>query len=145
MSFTAAARALNLTKGAVSYQIAQLESELGFKVFERRHRGIALTSRGRELYRAARASFGALDQEIARLQGTGSERITVGMSTYFASRWLSPRLMRFITDHSGVGLRIQPMINLLDLETENIDLAIRWGKGDWTDMKIELRDRPARQ
>ncbi len=33
LSFTAASNELNLTKGAVSYQINRLESELGFKVF----------------------------------------------------------------------------------------------------------------
>jgi DNA-binding transcriptional LysR family regulator len=59
------------------------------------------------------------------------------MSTYFASRWLSPRLMTFIAGHPRIGLRLQPLIDLIDLRAENIDMAIRWGKGDWRDLEIE--------
>jgi DNA-binding transcriptional LysR family regulator len=59
------------------------------------------------------------------------------MATYFASRWLSPRLMTFISTHPRIALRLQPLIDLIDLRTHNIDMAIRWGKGDWTDLEIE--------
>jgi DNA-binding transcriptional LysR family regulator len=64
-------------------------------------------------------------------------RITVGMSTYFASRWLSPRLMTFTADHPKAGLRLQPLVDLVDLQAHGIDMAIRWGRGDWTDTEIE--------
>ncbi len=137
LSFTAAAGELNLTKGAVSYRINRLETELGFPVFTRRHRGIALTEKGEKLWRASQAAFRDLDREIAELQDEGRGRITIGMATYFASRWLSPRLMTFITGHPRIALRLQPLIDLIDLRTHNIDMAIRWGKGDWTDMEIE--------
>jgi len=62
------------------------------------------------------------------------------MATYFASRWLSPRLMHFITVHPDIGLRIQPLIELMDLRFNELDLAIRWGKGDWyeADFEVEL-------
>ena len=63
--------------------------------------------------------------------------VTLGVSTYFASRWLSPRLMAFTDAHRKVRLRIQPMVDLFDLEREGIDVAIRWGKGGWTDMRCE--------
>ncbi|MCP4328647.1 MAG: LysR family transcriptional regulator [Alphaproteobacteria bacterium] len=137
LSFTAAANELNLTKGAISYQIGRLEGELGFRVFERRPRGIVLTEKGRKLWQASHAAFRDLDREIAALKGEGPGRITIGMSTYFASRWLSPRLMTFIADNPRIGLRLQPLIDLIDLRTQGIDMAIRWGKGDWTDMVIE--------
>ncbi len=138
LSFTAAAHELSLTKGAVSYQINRLETELGFKVFARRNRGIALTEKGRMLWRAAQLAFHDLDREIAGLREEDPGRITIGLSTYFASRWLSPRLMTFMAGHPRIGLRLQPLIDLIDLRTEDIDMAIRWGKGDWTDMEIEL-------
>lgn len=137
LSFTAAANDLNLTKGAVSYQIKRLEQELGFPVFARQPRGIVLTEKGKKLWHASQAAFRDLDREIAGLQEEGPERITIGMSTYFASRWLSPRLMTFIAGHPRVGLRLQPLVDLIDLRAQNIDMAIRWGKGDWTDMEIE--------
>lgn len=138
LSFTAAAAELNLTKGAISYQVGRLERELGFPVFTRRHRGIDLTEKGEDLWHASRAAFRDLERKIAALRQEGPGRITIGMSTYFASRWLSPRLMTFTAGHPGVGLRLQPLIDLIDLGTQNIDMAIRWGKGEWRDLEFEL-------
>ncbi|MDJ0955917.1 MAG: LysR substrate-binding domain-containing protein [Arenicellales bacterium] len=138
LSFTAAADELSLTKGAVSYQIKRLERELGFQVFTRQHGSIVLTEKGKRLWHSSQAALNGLEQDIAQLRDTAPERITIGMSTYFASRWLSPRLMVFMTHHPQIGLRIQPLIDLIDLKTENVDMAIRWGNGKWTDMEIEL-------
>ena len=138
LSFTAAANELHLTKGAVSYQINRLESELGFKVFTRRASGIALTEKGKRLWHTAEAAFLSIEQELSHLSQDNSARITIGLSTYFASRWLSPRLMRFITQHPSIGLRLQPMVDLTDLQTHNIDMTIRWGQGDWSDGETEL-------
>jgi DNA-binding transcriptional LysR family regulator len=137
LSFTKAAAELNLTKGAVRYQIGQLEQELGFDVFARRHRALALTEKGRRLWHVAEAAFRDLEREIAELRDGAPGKITIGMSTYFASRWLSPRLMTFTAHNPRVGLRLQPMIDLFDLGAHQIDLAIRWGHGRWTDMVIE--------
>lgn len=137
-SFTSAAEELNLTKGAVSYQIRRLEDDLGFAVFERQHRGVILTDKGAILWRAARELLHAFEREVAELRDDATAQITIGMTTYFASRWLSPRLMRFITTHPKTGLRLQPLIDLINLRAQNIDMAIRWGTGDWTDMEVEL-------
>jgi DNA-binding transcriptional LysR family regulator len=137
LSFTKAAAELNLTKGAVSYQIARLEQALGFLVFQRQQRALWLTERGRRLWHVSEVAFRDLEQEIAELREAVPGRITVGMSTYFASRWLSPRLMTFTAKHPKIGLRLQPLVDLVDLGAHHIDLAIRWGKGEWTDLEIE--------
>ena len=137
LNFTAAAEELNLSKGAVSYQIARLEQELGFPVFRREHRGVALTEKGRELWHLSQSAFRDLEREIARLREMSEDSITIGTSTYFAARWLSPRLMSFMEAHPQIRLRIQPMIDLIDVRSEPIDMAIRWGRGDWRDMVIE--------
>ena len=136
-SVTAAAEELHLTKGAVSYQIGRLEGELGFPVFSRDGRGLALTERGKTLWQTARTAFQSLEQEIGRLREAEPWRITIGLATYFASRWLSPRLMTFIDGHPQVALRLQPLVDLIDLRAHDIDLAIRWGAGDWRDLVIE--------
>ena len=136
-SFSAAAEVLNLTKGAVSYQIKGLEDELGFALFQRMPRGIELTAQGQELLGTARDMFDTVDSKISTLRHHETRNLTIGMSTYFASRWLSPRLMQFMTRHPDIRLRVQPMIDLVDLKGEGVDLAIRWGRGHWTDMEIE--------
>jgi len=140
MNMGIAAEKLNLTKGAVSYQIQQLEGELGFRVFSRLKRNLALTDKGAELLQVALPLFDRLERKILSLRQLSGDRITIGMATYFASRWLSPRLMHFITEHPDIGLRIQPLIDLMDLRSHELDLAIRWGKGDWfeKDFEVEL-------
>ena len=136
-SLTAASETLHLTKGAVGYQINRLEDALGFKVFERSRKGIVLTEKGRKLWHISQAAFHDLEGQIEALRADGRSRITIGVSTYFASRWLSPRLMTFMADNPNVGLRLLPLVDLIDLRSEPVDIAIRWGKGDWTDLHIE--------
>jgi DNA-binding transcriptional LysR family regulator len=58
------------------------------------------------------------------------------MSSYFASRWLSPRLMSFMQLYPDIQLRVQPMTQLFDLERQGVDVAIRWGNGAWDDVEI---------
>ena len=138
LSFTAAAAELNLTKGAVSYQIKQLERELNFALFDRVHQGIVLTEKGGRLRDVAQSSFDDIEQNIAAIGQQQISEITVGASTYFASRWLASRLMTFISDNPAVRLRLQPVIGLGDLKAEKLDLMIRWGKADWDDAETEL-------
>jgi len=140
LNMSSAARELNLTKGAVSYQIQQLEGELAFAVFSRSRRKLALTERGADLLPLAQETLLNLERRIIDLRRQNRDRITIGMATYFASRWLSPRLMHFITAWPDIGLRIQPLIDLMDLRSNELDLAVRWGKGDWneTDFDTEL-------
>ena len=133
LNMGAAAEELNLTKGAISYQIQQLEAELGFDVFSRSKRKLSLTEKGSNLLQVCRTLFDNVEREIVALRQQNRDRITIGMATYFASRWLSPRLMHFITEHPEIGLRIQPLVDLMDLRANDLDLAVRWGKGEWDD------------
>ncbi len=136
-SFSDAAESLNMTKGAISYQIKSLEENLALKLFERYSRGVELTPNGRRLLNASLSHYREVETELARLRGTVDQSLTVGMSSYFASRWLSPRLMTFMQKHPDIQLRIQPMTQVFDLERQGVDLAIRWGDGDWDDVEVE--------
>jgi len=138
LNMGSAASELNLSKGAVSYQVRQLEAELGFQVFSRNKRKLALTGRGSDLLRLCDQLFDSVERSIADLRQLEHTHITIGMATYFASRWLSPRLMRFITEHTDIGLRIQPLIDLMDLRNNALDLAVRWGKGDWREPAYQV-------
>lgn len=143
-SLSSAAEHLHLTKGALSHQIKRLEDTLGFTVFERHARGITLSTKGRELFDVAQHSFKELDNAIEAITNDLSQPLTIGVTTYFASRWLSPRLTGFMQAHPDIRLRIQPMINLLDFAGEEVDLAIRWGDGQWNDCQIKpLMNYPA--
>ena len=140
-----AANELCVTKGALSHQIKNLEAELEFDLFKRSSKGIELTESGRSFLATCQSAFGQIEQKARELHPVHAARtLTVGTSTYFASRWLSSRLMEFIRKHPDIRLRIQPMIDLFNIQEQGIDLAIRWGDGRWDDCHIEkLFDCPA--
>jgi DNA-binding transcriptional LysR family regulator len=136
-SFSSAAEELHLTKGAVSHQIRQLEAGLEFDLFKRLPRGISIAPKGRDLLAATQSAFEGVEKKINELRLSRSRTLTIGVTTYFASRCLSPRLMDFMRAHPDIRLRVQPMIDLHNLKAEGVDLAIRWGNGAWSDVKIE--------
>lgn len=136
-SLSSAAERLNITKGALSHQVKRLEDELGFSVFERYPRGIRLSKKGAVLLEAATQAFGQIEASVDLLTETSDQTLTIGVTTYFASRWLSPRLMDFMHHYPDIRLRIDPMIDLLNFAGEEVDIAIRWGNGKWKDCEIE--------
>lgn len=130
-SFSAAAETQNMTKGAISYQIKTLETALGLSLFQRSTRGVSLTRKGERVLATCQARYEEIEAELQELKGSSSKSLTVGVSTYFAARWLSQRLMTFMQQHQDIQLRIQPMIQFSNREMQDVDLAIRWGKGQW--------------
>lgn len=136
-NLAAASEELCLTKGALSQQIKGLEEELGFRLFVRSSRGIELTEKGRILLNSCQTGFAQIEHQAKVLRSGPDDTLTIGTTTYFASRWLSPRLMNFIRLHPKVKLLIQPTIETGDLEANDVDLAIRWGTGGWTDHPTE--------
>ncbi len=136
-SFSEAADILNMTKGAISYQIKTLENDLGIRLFDRNSRGVSLSQSGQDLLETCRTDFEDIEAKLLQLQKPAPQTLTIGMSTYFASRWLSPRLMTFMQMYPEIQLRIQPIVNPFDLKSQGIDLAIRWGNGCWSDVEIE--------
>jgi LysR family glycine cleavage system transcriptional activator len=140
LSFTAAARALNVTQTAVSHQIRSLESELGVVLFRRTPRRLTLTPAGEAWAGELRAVFTRLQALNQRLRERAhSERPVVALSTVpsFGSRWLVPRLGRFLDRHPEVDLRISASEQLVDFARDSVDLGIRFGSGRYPDLSCE--------
>jgi LysR family glycine cleavage system transcriptional activator len=126
LSFTRAAAELFLTQSAVSRQIQALEEFLGVTLFERRHKALALTDAGRAYFRTVGPVLDELREATRRLRETRSGHVlTVTTTISFASMWLVPRLARWRKAHPGIDVRITATHDVLDLEREGIDLAIR--------------------
>jgi LysR family glycine cleavage system transcriptional activator len=138
-SFTRAAMELSLTQGAISYQVRHLEADLGIALFKRSARQVSLTAEGQSLYRTTHRLFRELEDEIHHIApGQDQLILTVSVSTYFVTRWLSQRLGDFLNRHPEITLRLQHSVNDPDFTVEDVDLAIRWGKGDWPGSESEL-------
>ncbi len=137
-SFTAAAAELNLTSGAISYQIRALEAHLGFALFERLPRGVRLTSMGVAYLPPVRKAFEELADSTVGLFG-GSERtqITVHAPVSLAALWLAPRLPAFRLANPLIDVRLASVIWDNAVLDEATDLEIRYGTGHWHGYRSE--------
>jgi LysR family glycine cleavage system transcriptional activator len=137
-SFTAAAAELNLTSGAISYQIRALEAHLGFALFERLPRGVKLTPMGVAYLPPVRKAFEELADSTVGLFG-GSERmqITVHAPVSLAALWLAPKLPAFSAANPTVDVRLSSVIWDNAVADEATDLEIRYGWGQWHGYRSE--------
>jgi len=137
-SFTAAAAELNLTSGAISYQIRALETHLGFALFERLPRGVKLTPMGVAYLPPVRKAFEELADSTVGLFGS-SERmqITVHAPVSLAALWLAPRLPAFNIDNPSIDVRLSSVIWDNAVLDEATDLEIRYGAGHWHGYRSE--------
>lgn len=132
LSFTQAATELNVTQTAISHQIRRLEQELGAPLFVRRNRTLALTAVGAEYLPAIRAAFQDLHLATDRLRGRGADRVlTISSLASFAAKWLLPRLAEFQEREPTIDVRITTSTDLVDFRRDNVDAAIRYGRGRW--------------
>ncbi|MEM7173469.1 MAG: LysR substrate-binding domain-containing protein, partial [Pseudomonadota bacterium] len=112
-----------------SYQIRQLEQNLGTSLFHRRVRQVSLSKEGAALFAVCDRLFRDLSDELASFSAAANNPVlTIAVSTYVATRWLSPRLRGFFEDQGHVTLRLQHSVNAPDFALEDVDVAIRWGK-----------------
>jgi DNA-binding transcriptional LysR family regulator len=135
-SFKAAAEALHITASAVSHRIAGLEKTLGERLFERGPRGVVLARAGRELAAATGRAFGDLSRAITR-HAAGSRRLRVSAVPIFASHWLLPRLGQFLSRHPEIELQVEASPRMADMEAGLVDVALRYGEGNWPDVSAE--------
>jgi LysR family glycine cleavage system transcriptional activator len=140
LSFTRAARELCVTQTAISHQVQKLEDELGVSLFHRAPRRITLTAEGRAWAAELAEIFSRLEAVNQRLrERTRSERPTVSVSVIpsFGSRWLVPRLGKFLDGHPDVDIRISSSEALVDFSIEPFDLGIRYGFGRYPGCAVE--------
>jgi LysR family glycine cleavage system transcriptional activator len=126
LSFTRAAGELFLTQSAVSRQIQALEAFVGVDLFERRHKALALTEAGQAYYRTVAQTLDQLREATRRLRESRTGHVlTVTTTVSFAALWLVPRLSHFRKAHPHVDVRITATHEVVDLEREGVDVAIR--------------------
>jgi LysR family transcriptional regulator, glycine cleavage system transcriptional activator len=127
LSFTAAAAELFLTQSAVSRQIKGLEEQVGVQLFVRRNRGLTLTEAGVALQRTASAALAQLADTMERIKATEPEStLNVTASVALSALWLVPHLPRFRRLRPDIDVRLSATSDLLDLERERIDVAVRY-------------------
>lgn len=140
LSFTRAAEELHVTQSAISHQIRHAEELWGFKLFEKRGRGLVLTEAGHALVPIVRDFIRRITGTIEDL--TEKESAPVGLRLTllqsFAFKWLVPRLGNFNRDHPDIDIWISTTDELFDYDAESADVGIRLGYGNWDNLYEEL-------
>lgn len=138
LSFTLAASELNVTQTAISHQIRRLEEELGIRLFIRQNRALALTPEARDYLPGVRAAFNDLRLATDRLLRKDDDKVlTVSTLASLAAKWLLPRLTDFQEQHPGIDVRITTSTSLVDFQRDNVDAAIRYGRGQWPGLRAD--------
>ncbi|MBT4289119.1 MAG: transcriptional regulator GcvA [Deltaproteobacteria bacterium] len=137
LSFTHAGEELFITQAAVSQQIKHLEGQLGFKLFYRMTRKLALTEDGERLAAVVTKSLSDIKdciEDILLEETNGS--ITISTIPSLAMRWIIPRLGNFRKIHPNIQLKIHADERMVDFKAYNIDLAIRYGTGNYPNFHV---------
>jgi len=138
LSFTLAATELNVTQTAISHQIRRLEEELGIRLFVRQNRALALTPEARDYLPGVRAAFNDLRLATDRLLRRDDDKVlTLSTLASLAAKWLLPRLTDFQEQHPGIDVRITTSTSLVDFQRDNVDAAIRYGRGQWPGLRAD--------
>lgn len=134
LSFTEAARELNVTQPAVSRQIRDLEKSLGFPLFVRRHRALDLTPKGRQMATTLTQSIEHIVSTWQDIQGnTTPTQLHVSAYVAFSNLWLAPRLPLFRVENPELSVFVDTQDHDPDLRRTDFDLALRFGAGQWPD------------
>lgn len=137
----AAAEELHLTHSAVSQQIRLLEEQLGFQLFERIGRRVALNAAGAALLRTVAPALEQIDEGVlaarAASAGHGDDILRVSTLPSFAQRWLLPRMAAWRERHPQIALDLHTSQQLVDLHRDGFHAALRTGAGPWRGLEAE--------
>jgi len=139
-----AAQELNVTPGAVSQQVKALEARFGVELLERGNREVKLSAHGLRLFGKLAPGFEQIDAAVQLFEDRrpGPRSLVVSTTPSFAACWLTPRLGRFATLHPEIEIRIETSVQLADMTSGMVDVAIRHGSGDYPGLDATLLFMP---
>jgi DNA-binding transcriptional LysR family regulator len=133
LSFTLAARELNLTQSAISKQVAQLERQLQRSLFRRVRRRLQLTPEGSLYLQEVRKILAHVEMSTRQIVSYAGRNEVLRVATLptFGARWLIPRLNGFRHRHPSIFLDMCNKLEPFDLLGEAADVAFSFGHGAW--------------
>jgi LysR family glycine cleavage system transcriptional activator len=130
-SYSRAAAELNVTHGAISHRIRELEERLQLRLFQRVGHNMEPTREAVTLLAQVRQAIATLQltfPDKARRQDT---KLVIGVHPAFATRWLIRRIDDFLAEHPKLVVEIRTTADLGDFLVPGIDIAVRYGTGAW--------------
>jgi LysR family transcriptional regulator, glycine cleavage system transcriptional activator len=143
LNLSAAAEEMNVTHAAVSRQVKQLEERLAVKLFERLPRGLKLTVHGALLAEGTREAFDRLASAIEDVSAPAVRRkLTISTFSSLSTRWLMPRVQAFSAQFPDTDLRVSTSARLVDFAREDVDIALRFGGGQYPGLHVRPMFKP---
>jgi DNA-binding transcriptional LysR family regulator len=130
-SFTKASKELFLTPSALSQRLRHLEQHLDTRLLVRTRRSVELTTEGARYLEAVRDALSKLAIASEKFSASRPRRLRLGIVPALATNWLIYRLRSFHQRFPDIDLDIQSAIAMAKVEAGEVDIAIRWGRGDW--------------
>jgi len=139
LNFTRAAEEVNLTPAAVSHQIKEFESQLGFALFQRNNRHVVVTEAGARFINAVAESIDLMSKAAAAGRKIGRSAAVIRLTTEstFASRWMMPRLLSFRQAHPDLDLRFDVTDELRNFDVDDVDIGVRFGAGHYPGLRSD--------
>jgi DNA-binding transcriptional LysR family regulator len=141
-SIRKAAEHLNLTPSAMNRRIQDLETEVGTPLFERRPRGVKLTTAGEMFVRYARsqiADAGRMKSHVEDLRGLRRGPVLIACSQALALDFLALRIANFQKEHPKVTFDLKVMDHdraLAALAAYDVDLALIYRPAMWPTLRV---------
>ncbi|MDF2178087.1 LysR substrate-binding domain-containing protein [Aliiglaciecola sp. CAU 1673] len=132
-SFTSASERLGLSKALVSKYVAQVENQLGVRLFNRSTRHLVLTDAGKTYYERALPfleEYEELLDQVSGAQSSPTGRLRISVPVTFGEMKLSPVISDFLNRYPDIQVDIQLTDRRIDLLEEGVDVAIRIGGVD---------------
>jgi DNA-binding transcriptional LysR family regulator len=126
--FGRAARATGRPKATLSRRVAELESSLGLRLFERGVRVLTLTQEGRALYEQTGALLTDLDERAAAIASGGDKprgKLRISAPLLFCQIAMGKLAAEFALKYPEVRLEITTEDRAVDMVEEGYDLVIR--------------------
>jgi len=137
LNYHSAANELNVSPAAVKQLVSKLEDNIGTKLLQRNGQGLILTSRGRTSCADLTAAMGRLYSAVEKMRREEEQQqLIVTVETSFATAWLVPRLARFRADHPQINVLIDSTQQIIDLNKNKVDVAIRYGVESTSDLYV---------
>ncbi|ODN68373.1 Glycine cleavage system transcriptional activator [Methylobrevis pamukkalensis] len=122
----------------MSQQIRQLEDLLEVRLFRRLPRRVELTREGTAFASSVHEALSLLGRACERLVDPKAPTVLcVNAPPAVASRWLVPRLKRFMQLQPQVKVTLLASNDAVNFDRQDIDVAIRWGHGNWPGARVE--------
>lgn len=123
-----AAEELGVTSGALSQRLAKAEDTLGRQLFLRTSRGLKPTETCIAILPRLTRAILDLSDVVAEISSDENATLTVSVAPIFASRWLIWRIRRFNEQNPTISVRVEPRVDVVDLDGSEVDVGIRIGE-----------------